>query len=58
MKDEKNKIEALQWLDGALRRDKAENLELRKEKMNIRTENYFIMNNLQKKESITWMKQE
>ena len=33
LKVEKNKIEALQLLDGALRRDKAENLELRKGKM-------------------------
>ena len=54
----KNKVKPCDDLDGALRWYNRENLELRKEKMNTRTENYFIMNNLRKKELITWMKQE
>ena len=54
----KHKVKPCDDLDGALRWYNRENLELRKEKMNTRTENYFIMNNLRKKELITWMKQE
>ena len=51
----KEQVKPCNDLDGALRRYNQENLELQKEKMNIRTENYFIMNNLRKKELITWM---
>ena len=54
----KHKVKPFNVLDGALQRYNGENLELRKENMNTRTENYFIMNNLRKKELITWMKQE
>ena len=53
-----HKVKPCDDLDGASRWYNRENLELRKEKMNTRTENYFIMNNLRKKELITWMKQE
>ena len=45
----KNKVNPCNDLDGASRRDNWESLELRKEKMNTRTENYFIMNNIRKK---------
>ena len=45
----KHKVKPCNDLDGALRWYNRENLELRKEKMNTRTENYFIMNNLRKK---------
>ena len=45
----KHKVKPCNDLDGALRWYNRENMELRKEKMNTRTENYFIMNNLRKK---------
>ena len=46
----KHKVKPCNDLDGASRRDNAENLELRKKnRWNTRTENYFIMNNLRKK---------
>ena len=45
----KHKVKPCNDLDGDLRWYNRENLELRKEKMNTRTENYFIMNNLRKK---------
>ena len=45
----KHKVKPCNDLDGASRWYSRENLELRKEKMNTRTENYFIMNNLRKK---------
>ena len=54
----KHKVKPCDDLDGASWWYNRENLELRKENMNTRTENYFIMNNLRKKELITWMKQE
>ena len=44
-----HKVKPCNDLDGASRWYNRENLELRKEKMNTRTENYFIMNNLRKK---------
>ena len=46
----KHKVKPCNDLDGASRRDNAENLELLKRKRwNTRTENYFIMTNLRKK---------
>ena len=45
----KHKVKPCNDLDGASRWHNRENLELRKEKMNTRTENYFIMNNIRKK---------
>ena len=46
----KHKVKPCDDLDGASRRDNAENLELWKRKDEAsRTENYFIMNNLRKK---------
>ena len=45
----KHKVKPCNDLDGASRWYNRENLELRKEKMNTRTENYFNMNNLRKK---------
>ena len=45
-------------LDEASGRYNRENLELQKEKMNILEPRIDIMNELRKKELITWMKQE
>ena len=50
--------EALQWLDEALKWYNWNNLELRKEKMNNWNQEFDIMNELRKKELITWREQE
>ena len=56
MKNEKNKIEALQRLDGSPWRENWESSELREKKdQTSETENLMILRN---KELITWMKQE
>ena len=53
MKDEKNKVEALKWLNGVLRRDRTENLGTPEKKdETIEIEN---LKNLRNKELITWM---
>ena len=41
MKDEKDKIETLQWLDGALKWYNWNNLELRKRKINQRDQEFI-----------------
>ena len=45
-------------LDGASRRDNAENLELRKKDEQQAAKNLFLLNKLQRKGLITWMKPE
>ena len=56
VKDEKNKIEALQWLDEALWWYNWEILELWERKMNKWNQEFFM--NLQNKELIIWVNQE
>ena len=58
MKDEKNKIETLQWLDGALKWYNWNNLELRKRKIN-QSDQETIRHEQTPEEKINiWMEQE
>ena len=54
----KHKVKPCGDLDGASRRDNAENLELRKKDEQQEAKNLLLLNKLRRKGLITWMKPE